>query len=187
MIHEYGDPVPKEQWQAMNTRARDALRAFLTSELWPRLEASDPATWLPIETLGRFDFEGTPVWAVLDFARRTPEGGVEIYDWKTGVVDPEGNRPQLVGYALFVEAAHGVPPERTTTHLVYLGTDIRVIEVRVAASDLEEVRGLMRTSIAAMRARLKEPTRNVAVREDFPLTEDRTKCAVCSFRRPCGR
>ena len=36
----------------------------------------------------QFDFEGTPVWAVLDFALRRPDGGVDLYDWKTGVVDP---------------------------------------------------------------------------------------------------
>ena len=82
---------------------------------------------------------------------------------------------------------HGVPPERTTTRLVYLGTKAEIHEVRVAPSDVEEVRGLMRASIAGMRARLKEPARNLALREDFPLTEDRDKCAVCQFRRPCGR
>lgn len=185
--HEYADPVPRAEWQAMSDKAREALRSFLTSAVYARILASDPALWLPIEHLGQFSFEGTPVWAVLDFALRTPEGAVEIYDWKTGAVDPAGNRPQLVCYALYVQAAHGVPPERTTTQLVYLGKTLEVHAVHVAPADIAEVGAGMRASIAAMRSRLKDPARNVAVREDFPLTDDLEKCRVCSFRRLCHR
>lgn len=187
MEHEYADAVPKSEWQAMSDKAREALRGFLASELYARVIASDPAQWLPIEELAKFDFEGTPVWAVLDFARRTPEGTVEIYDWKTGAVDPVGNRPQLVCYALFVHAHHGVPPEKVTTHLVYLSAKPEVHDVRLAPSDIAEVSAFMRASIAAMRARLKDGAKNVALREDFPLTDDLEKCRVCTFRRLCHR
>jgi hypothetical protein len=185
--HEYADAVPRTEWQAMSDKAREALRSFLGSAIYARILASDPARWLPIEQLGQFDFEGTGVWAVLDFALRTPEGTVEIYDWKTGAVDPSGNRPQLVCYALYVQAVHGVPPERTTTQLVYLGKSPEVHAVHVGPGDIADVTATMRASIAAMRARLKDPARNVAVREDFPLTDDLDKCRTCSFRRLCHR
>lgn len=187
MEHEYADAVTRAEWLAMSDKAREALRGFLTSGVYARILASDPAAWLPIEELAKFDFEGTPVWAVLDFALRTPEGAVEIYDWKTGAVDPTGNRPQLVCYALFVQAHHGVPVERVTTHLVYLSAKPEVHDVRVGPEDVAEVAGTMRASIAAMRARLKDPARNVALREDFPLTDDLEKCRVCAFRRLCHR
>lgn len=187
MEHEYADAVTRAEWQALSEKAREALRGFLASPLYARLRGSDPRTWLPIEELAKFDFEGTPVWAVLDFAERTPEGGVEIYDWKTGAVDPAGNRPQLVCYALFVRARYEVPLERVTTHLVYLSARPQVHDVTVGPEDVAEVSAAMRASIAAMRARLKDPARNVALREDFPLTDDLEKCRVCPFRRLCHR
>lgn len=185
--HEYADAVPRAEWQAMNEKAREALRSFLVSDLFQRIRASDARRWLPIEHLGQFDFEGTPVWAVLDFALRTPEDAVEIYDWKTGAVDPVGNRPQLVCYALYVQAAHGVPPERVTTQLVYLGPKPETHAVHVGPSDIQEVMHTMRTSIGSMRMRLVDPARNVARKDDFPLTDDLEKCRVCSFRRLCHR
>jgi hypothetical protein len=187
MEHEYADPVPRTEWLAMSEKAREALRSFFGSEIYARVKSSDPRLWLPIETLGKFDFEGTPVWAVLDFALRTPEGNVEIYDWKTGVVDPVGNRSQLVCYALFVNAEHGVAPERVTTRLVYLGPKIEVHDVRVGPEDIAEVSAAMRTSIAGMRSKLRDPAANAAHRDDFPMTADLEKCRICSFRRLCRR
>lgn len=185
--HEYADAVPRSEWQAMSDKARQALRSFLTSELFTHIRQSDSRRWLPIEHLGQFDFEGTPVWAVLDFALQTPEGAVEIYDWKTGVVDPKGNRAQLVCYARYVQAAHGVPPERVTTRLVYLGPTLEIHAVQVGPSDVLEVAEGMRASIASMRARLRDPAKNVALKDDFPMTDDLEKCRVCCFRRLCHR
>jgi hypothetical protein len=187
MEHEYADPIPRDEWKSMSERAREAFRSFLASDVYARVKASDPKLWLPIETLGQFDFEGTPVWAVLDFALKTPEGDVEIYDWKTGIVDPAGNRSQLVCYALFVRAQHGVPPERVTTRLVYLGPKVEVHDVRVGPGDIAEVSAAMRTSIAGMRAKLRDVAANAAYRDDFPMTTDLEKCRICSFRRLCRR
>ena len=107
--HEYAIPIPDAEWKEMNRRAVDAVRRFLASPVYREIEASDPKTWLPFETLDSFDFEGTPVWAALDFIRRTPEGGAEVYDWKTGEERADANTLQLLCYALFVEQKHGVP------------------------------------------------------------------------------
>ena len=35
--------------------------------------------------------------------------------------------------------------------------------------------------------RLRDAAANVAAKEDFPMTDDRARCAGCAFRRPCGR
>jgi hypothetical protein len=185
--HEYEMPVPREEWKGTNQKVRDGLRTFFDSALFERIRASNPQDWLPIETLDQFDFEGTPIWAVLDFAMRSPDGNVDIYDWKTGVVNPEANRLQIGCYTLYVQSAHGVAPERVTTHLIYLGEDMQEFSYKMSERELEAVRGEMRASIAAMRTRLTDAGGNVAVREDFPLTEDFAKCEVCAYRRLCGR
>ena len=185
--HEYGEAVPREEWKATNQKVRDGLRAFFTSEIWHRIRASDPTEWLPVETLDQFDFEGTNVWAVLDFALQRPDGQVEIYDWKTGIVNPEANRVQVGCYALYIQAKRDVPPEKVTTHLVYRGEDLQDFSVRMTERELTAVRGEMRASIAAMRTRLRDKEGNVAAREDFAKTDDLDKCRHCAFRRLCGR
>ncbi|MFM8385305.1 MAG: PD-(D/E)XK nuclease family protein [Planctomycetia bacterium] len=187
MEHEYGDAVPREEWAAMHDKAREALRGWLQSAVFERIRESDPRCWLPIEQMDKFDFEGTPVWAVLDFGMHTEDGGAEIYDWKTGAVDPQGNRAQLVCYALYVRERFGVPTERVTTRLVYLGSRVEVHDVRVAQPDLDEVAGQVRASIAAMRERLSDAAANIARREDFPMTDDLEACRTCAYRRFCKR
>src|SRR5262245_19449937 len=137
--------------------------------------------------MGQFEFEGTPVWAVLDFAMSRGEDGADIYDWKTGAPDPGANRLQLVCYVLFMQARHGIPPERSENHLVYLGRDTKIVDFVVTPKDVEEARRTMRESVAHMRQRLVQPPANVAHRESFPMTDDLSRCAVCTFRRLCGR
>ena len=187
MEHEYGDEVPRAEWKVANEKVRKSLRAFLTSELFEQIRSSDPSSWLPIETLDQFDFEGTGIWAVLDFALRHPDGRVEIYDWKTGEVKPDDNILQLGCYALYVGQKHDADPTRVTTHLVYLGETLQDFPMRVTEKDLATTRGEIRASIAAMRTRLRDKAANVAVRDDFPLTEDLGRCGVCTYRRLCGR
>lgn len=185
--HEYDEAIPRAEWRKANDKVRDGLRVFLDSELYARIRDSDPSTWLPIETLDKFDFEGVGVWAVLDFAWRLPDGRIEIYDWKTGEVKPEANMLQLGCYALYVGQKYGVSAEQVSTHLVYLGAEMQDMAFEVSEDDLVKTRGEMRASIAGMRTRLRDKEENVAVREDFAMTDDLGKCRICAFRRLCGR
>lgn len=185
--HEYDEHLPKAEWKAANDKARHSLRSFFTSDLYQRIQAMDVSRWLPIEQLDQFDFEGTGIWAVLDFAYRNEEGNVEIFDWKTGRVTPDANRLQLCGYALYVGERHDADPAKVKTHLVYLGKDIQTFSFSMSEKELTETRGEIRASIAAMRTRLFDKENNIARREDFPMTDEQSKCAVCAYRRLCGR
>lgn len=185
--HEYEVHLPRSKWQEANEKARNSLRAFFTSDLFAQIRDMDPKRWLPIETLDQFDFEGTGIWAVLDFAYRAEDGHVEIFDWKTGKVTPEANKLQLGGYALYVGAKHDADPTRVKTHLVYLGQDLQLFSFSMNEKELLETRGEIRASIAGMRTRLLDKENNVARREEFPLTDDLEKCSICAYRRLCGR
>lgn len=185
--HEYKEPVPDAEWKEMNRRAVEGVRTFLASEVFREIAATDPSTWLPFEELDSFDFEGTSVWAALDFGRRTIAGGAEVYDWKTGEERAGANELQLLCYALFVEKKHGVPAERVRGRLVYVNTG-GVHEVVPTESSLAAAKRTMRASIAEMRRRLEMGGGPPAPRMlAFPMTDDLTKCAGCSFRRLCGR
>ena len=174
------------------TDFRPAGSTFLGIAIWGVLATLPElrrwlARWLPIEQLDQFDMEGTPVWVVLDFARRLADDTLHIYDWKTGKIDPEGNRPQLGCYTLYVGLRHDAPPAKVVNHLVYLGTDLTEVTFTLDEKDLEATKDFMRQSIARMKARLVDPAANAARREDFPLTDDLARCASCAFRRLCGR
>ncbi len=183
--HEYATPVADAEWKEMNRRAVEGVRGFLASKTFAELSTSDSATWFPFEQLDSFDFEGTAVWAALDFGRRTP-GGAEVYDWKTGEERTEENTLQLLCYAMFVESKTGIPAERVRGRLVYVNTGA-VHEVVPTESSLAGARRRMRDSIAEMRRRLEiggppEPSKLA-----FPMTDDLARCEACSFRRLCGR
>ncbi len=185
--HEYEVVIPRDEWKATNQKVRDGLRTFLTSELFETVRTSDPSQWLPIETLDQFSFEGTGIWVVMDFAWKLPDGRVEIFDWKTGIVNPDANRLQVGCYTLYLKASRDVPPEKVTTHLVYLGKELEQFSFRMSEDELKQVRGEMRASIASMRMRLRDKKANTTARDDFPLTDDLSKCEFCAFRRLCGR
>lgn len=186
--HEYEDDIPSEDWAKINARAKKGVRDFMESELFQRIIESDPHRWLPIEELDQFDFEGTPVWAVLDFGTRTDDDGIAIYDWKTGEYKKDAYRLQLGAYALYMGAKYDMPPERVSTSLVFLGdSDINIVSLPVSDEDLTWAKARMRASIAAMKEALPNPMVNDAPREAFPKTDDLEKCMACSFRRLCDR
>ncbi len=185
--HEYAEDVSDEEWAAMNAKAITALRTFYTSDLYRELCESDASLWFPIDKLESFDFEGTKIWAALDFSTRRPDGGISIYDWKTGGMDAKASRPQLGCYTLYVGQAHGVSPDKVENHLIYLGDKLKDVAFRLEAEELEAIRAKMRASISEMRALIRDPDENIADRQDFPMTEDLWKCKTCSFRRLCKR
>jgi hypothetical protein len=183
--HEYAEAVPATEWKEMNRRALDAVSRFVASPTFASIRATDPATWLPFETLDSFEFEGTPIWVALDFARRTPEGA-EVFDWKTGGDRVDENRLQVLGYALFLEARYGIPARTVTCRLVYVNTGT-VYETTPTDADLDAARAEIRASIGEMRRRLRDPAANAAEMLAFPMTEDAARCGGCCYRRLCGR
>jgi hypothetical protein len=183
--HEYAAAVPDAEWRANWQNAEQCLRRFYASG-WPeRARALGAGQWLPIDEIGSFVLDGVKVFAGPDFAWREAGGGATLVDWKTGAPRDE-DREQVLGYALYARERWGVPLDKVTARLVYLGSGDE-ISVQVDPAALEGFRDHFRKSVGEMRALLRDPTANVAVRTDFPLTEDRASCRECAFRRPCGR
>jgi RecB family exonuclease len=184
--HAYADPVADDEWRQIHAKAIRAIRVFLASDLFERIRATDPADWFPIEERTKFSLDGVDVWAAPDFALRRPDGGAEIYDWKTGMAN-EANRLQLACYTLYMAETHGVNPARVRNHLVYLGDDVVVRDFVLTDAELADARARIAASSAEMKRRLVDAPGNRAEREDFPQTTDLEKCKVCVFRRLCGR
>lgn len=180
--HHYGPPPSRDFLTRIAKKVGDSVRTFFVSQAFGLIRETDPDRWLPIETLDTFEFEGTQVYAVPDFACRH-DGDVLIFDWKTGKRS-KSNLDQVVLYALFAAAKWDADPERVKAAPVYLLNGGEFDPAHVTEKDRARVEEVMRSSIAAMRERLADPAGNVARKEDFEPTPGHG-CRWCNFRGVC--
>jgi hypothetical protein len=188
--HEYAEPVADAEWKRLYDQVIEAsLRGFYASEVLEELRRTPRERWLTVDELDKWSFEGTTIWAAVDFAYRDQDGRVNLLDWKTGKAR-EVDHVQVGTYALYARQKWGAPPDGVVGGLVYLAPDggpaVRV-DVKADEATLESCRQTMRGSIGAMKQVLADPARNQAVIEAFPQIQDRDACRRCPFRRPCGR
>ncbi|ABC79881.1 PD-(D/E)XK nuclease family protein [Anaeromyxobacter dehalogenans] len=189
--HEYGEPVSDADWKRLFEQVVDGgLRGFYASEALEAIRATPRDRWLSVDELDAWDFEGTKIWVAVDFAYRDAEGRVQILDWKTGR-ERTVDHTQLGIYSLYAQRKWGAAPDAVVGGLVYLAAPedggAGRVSVAVDPAALATCQDQMRGSIAAMRAALADPARNVAVEDAFPRPDDRVACRRCPFRRPCGR
>ncbi len=185
--HEYAEPIPGEEWKRVwEEVVEGSLRGFYGSETFDRVRRIPPERWLSVDELDSWIFEGVKVWVAIDFAYRDDAGKVHVLDWKTGR-GRDVDRTQVGVYALYAQGKWGLAPDDVVAGLVYLADAGEHVPVAVDPAALEACQGEMRRSIAAMRATLDDPARNVASLERFPQLGDRDPCRRCPFRRPCGR
>jgi hypothetical protein len=181
--HHYGPHPPRDFLVRIAKKVGDSVRRFFQSAAFRLIRETDPGEWLPMETLDTFDFEGTKVYAVPDFACRH-QGEVLLLDWKTGQPDAR-NADQVVLYALFAAARWGADPERVRGAPVYLLNGGGFEPRPVGPEDRARVAAAVRRSIATMRERLKDPATNAAERESFPPSPG-VACRSCNFRGVCS-
>ena len=180
--HHYGPAPKRELLLRIGEKVGGSIRTFVTSSAFGVIRETDPQKWLPMETLDSFDFHGTKVYAVPDFACHYGDE-VLLFDWKTGRKDGR-NKDQVVLYALFAAAKWGVDPERVRGAPVYLQQGGDFEPVAVTAEDRDRVAGVMRDSIAEMRGRLADAETNTARKEDFEAKPAHL-CRWCNFRGVC--
>jgi hypothetical protein len=189
--HEYAEPVADAEWKRLYEQVIEgSLRAFYGSAVLDEIRRTPRQDWLTVDELDSWDFEGTKIWLAVDFAYRDRDGRVHVLDWKTGK-ERGVDHVQVGTYALYARQKWGVPVDGVMGGLVYLvgeaGSAGERVSVAADTETLDRCREEMRASIAAMRAALADPARNVAREDAFPRLDDRAPCRRCPFRRPCGR
>jgi hypothetical protein len=181
--HHYGPKPSRNLLVRIAQKIGGAVRVFFNSPAYGIIRETDPAEWLPMETLDTFVFEGTTVYAVPDFACRH-RGEVLLFDWKTGRADGRNN-DQVVLYTMFAAARWDVDPDAVRGAPVYLLDGGGAFTPQAAsAADRERVGDFMRGSIRAMRERLADAATNTARREDFEAVPG-PACRSCNFRGVC--
>jgi hypothetical protein len=183
--HEYRVPVEAEDKKiAVGTVTRSLKNFFASATLGEALEAGR-GRWLSLEELVSFEVDDVTVLLRMDLAYRTREDGAVIVDWKTGRSEGRFNDVQLAGYALYASTRGWVgSPEELQTELAYLALP-RYTRRPVDAPRLEQAKGFVVNSAAAMRVLLADEKTNRAEIEAFPMIDDPRTCRRCNFRRLC--
>jgi len=177
--HYYGQDLDQD---AGRDRVVENVNAFFASEAFQILQDTPPNQWLSVEALTSFIFNATKLWVSLDVAVRQ-NGGVSIFDWKTGR-EREADRLQLAVYALYASNAWGVAPPNLQLQDVYLQAGV-VRSITVDGTVLDQTRQIIQKSIVEMRDLLDDSNLNSASIDKFPMIENRSTCASCTFKSIC--
>ncbi|MDA0711504.1 MAG: PD-(D/E)XK nuclease family protein, partial [bacterium] len=177
--HFYDQVIDEDAGRA---RVVESVQAFFDSEAFRTLKNIPVGQWLSVETLTSFQFNATKVWVSLDVAVRQ-DGGVSVYDWKTGR-EREADRLQLAVYALYAAVTWGVPVTKLRLQDVYLQAGV-MRAVAVDATVLDGTREIISESISQMRGLLDDPNSQAASIDRFPMTDDRQSCVSCAFKSVC--
>ena len=180
--HEYDEPVSREEWREQRARVERCLRNFFALPLVETIRTTPAYQWLALEETSTFVLDGSSVVVKPDFAWRDEDGRVHLVDWKTGIPRPEDERLQLAVYAILGAREWGARPGELIGHAAYLERG-EVVEFTIGDEELAWAEETIRESLGTMR-NLHESD---PPRELFPMTGDTSACALCNYKRRCGR
>ena len=186
--HEYEKPVSDEIWKEIHDSSAQCLKNFYGSALFKELKEDDKKSWLVIEDLEEFQFEGAKIYVKLDFAR-LKNGKIEIFDWKTGKDDGAAATVQIGAYAMYAMKKWNVPVSELRAFLFYLTEPSPTVnEQAVNEALIQDTMGKMSQSIHGMHELLLDPVKNIPKpRANFSFTENTRLCGYCNFYKICEK
>lgn len=180
--HYYQENLDDDTLLDIHNTMVESMRGFYSSDSFAFIKTLSPTEWLAKENLDSFDFQGTKVWAKVDFAARHGDL-VYIYDWKTGKGISE-DETQLAVYALYAFAKWGIDVKDLRLFDIYLK---KQLPVKVKLNDvlIAVAENVMSQSITDMKELLVDELENLAKIDDFPMTDKTGICRRCFFKEVC--
>jgi hypothetical protein len=190
----YGQPVSTERLKSVGAKVARCVQNFEESELFADLKQDDASRWLAVDPTFQdrqnLRVDGYTIWAMPDFARKTEDGLCEIWDWKTGKVNP-ADQVQLLSYALYARDCWGFAPEQIRLYGFYLDPESGpplVKEYPCSAQALDETVDAIRNDFQVMHDHLDDVTENTPKSEEhFNQIEPSSTCGYCFFKELCDR
>lgn len=182
--HEYKMLISKEEWDELFKYAEKCIMNFYNSDILKGIKKEDIDKWLFLEDFLSFDFEGTKVYLIIDFAIKNEDNQVVLYDWKTGKERDVEMDVQLACYALYVLQKWNLSPDRIIIKKFNVALD-KEDEFKVTAQTIEDIKDYIRKSIEAMKNILKDKEKNVAEEDNFQKTIEVKNCLRCNFKKVC--
>lgn len=181
--HYYNRELTRNQLRVKLEKVDKSLKNFYQSGLFAELSKLPAESFLTIDELDSFNFEGTRIFAIPDFALLSG-GQYRLYDWKTGKRSDD-DILQLSCYGIYAMDKWLVSAEQIKIIPVYLNQDnFSLVPAKPIPS--QELKNYIRTSIRTMRESLKDPVTNRADIIDFPKTDDTKRCQRCKFQEICS-
>jgi len=181
--HYYNHEPTREQLKVKLEKVANSIRNFYKSGLLEKFSKSSAENFLSIDELDSFDFEGTKVFAIPDFAVRDGKEYL-LYDWKTGKRS-EKDILQLSCYSLYAMDKWQVSEDQIKIIPAYLAQD-EFLPLPVEAIASEQVKGYIRQSIEGMRGILRDVKGNKTEINNCPKTDNSRRCRKCKFQEICS-
>jgi CRISPR/Cas system-associated exonuclease Cas4 (RecB family) len=183
--HYYNRAISRERREELREKVFLCLRNWHASAIRQEILAVGPNGWCALEDMLTFDVDGTPVYAQPDFMLKpsnlpSAKDELIIYDWKTGKPRPE-DEAQMMVYSLLAEKRFECSTPEVV--LVYLKTGA-VVRKHPTAAERAETLERIRASIARLKSLCRNPEKNEAVIDDFPLNPGR-QCDRCEYFELC--
>ena len=147
-------------------------------ELFSRLPRK---SFLRIDELDNFDYEGIKIFAVPDFAIH--QDTYTLYDWKTGK-PTDKDTLQLSCYLLYAMHKWEVPSEKIKIIPVYLAEQELSFNP-ITPMDINQLAQYIHNSVEEMRSVLSDVQKNKADINQCPKTTDPWRCKNCKFQEIC--
>ena len=183
--HHYQMELSKERTNQVREMFKRCADYFCQSPDLEPVRAAHPDSWRAVETLDTYQFLGTKVYAVPDFAYVDKDYRVHIWDWKTGRPREEDDF-QLYTYALYACEKWGADPESVSLHAAYLSAET-VKHLEVDIDRLSEVQDRMSESVRAMMEVHYDPDQDSSEMSNWPTDGAPDGCGRCRFRGMCDQ
>jgi hypothetical protein len=181
--HYYDIPVGPNSIDRVKDRVYVSVENLMRSSLFNTITTSPLSSWLPIEKFSSFRIDGILFYVKLDFAMKRSDR-IEVYDWKTGKPREE-EALQLACYSLYASGRWELPIENITATAVHLHPALDLKKSNVDEGSIEDLRAFAKKSFNSMVRCMRNPARNIAAMDDFPMTGNLLRCARCNFRGIC--
>ena len=180
--HHYKWDITAERTTAARDLMMRSTKYFMESPQLAPVRQVAPENWLAVESLDTYQFLGTKVYAVPDFAYQEEEK-VHIWDWKTGK-PREDDIFQLYTYALYACERWQTDPEDIVLHAAYLGAG-QVQDIPVQIDRLSEAQDRMSMSLREMMDIHYDPDVDDYFAENWKPTGAPDNCRFCRYKGMC--
>lgn len=181
--HYYHLRVGKASTDRLKEKGLQCIENFISSGLFRQITLAPTTKWLPIEKYSAFRLDGLLFYVRFDFALQDRDELI-IYDWKTGNKSNDELR-QLTCYCMYASQKWDTPIENIKAVSVHLQPTLEAEIQQVDESSIEDLQMYARQSYTGMIKRLRDPQKDIAARDDFPMTGNFIRCKRCSFIGLC--
>ena len=135
---------------------------------------------------GEVRINGLKAYCKVDFLFPANEGNLCILDWKTGKVDREKHRKQMMGYVLYARDIFGAAADRVKPVIVYLGGAYEELESVFSETELNEFASRIEMETQEMYKYCENIEENIPLTKDAFPQNTRRLCAYCNYQELCG-